>query len=69
MELMEVEAIEFLHGAGYTQSGLWRVRYKNRQGVSVCRHYARHLCDDELAAYQRFMEEQADDNTNSHCLP
>lgn len=66
---MEVQAIEFLQGAGYTQSGLWRVRYKNKQGVSAYRHYARYKCDDELAAYQRFMKEQADDNTNSYCLP
>lgn len=69
MELMEVEAIEFLQGAGYPLSGLWRVRYKNKQGVSAYRHYTRYKCNDELAAYQRFMKEQADDNTNSHCLP
>ncbi len=60
---MDVESVEWLPGAGYTQSGLWRVAYRNENNNLTYRHYAHWKGKDALAIYTRFMKEQ----TNGTC--
>jgi len=55
---MEIEGIEWLAGAGYTESGLWRVAYRSKHNNLTYRHYAHWKGTDELDIYVLFMKEQ-----------
>ena len=59
--MREIEKIEWLPGAGYTQMGLWRVAYRNESNNLTYRHYAHWKGSDELAIYTRFMKEQTNE--------
>ena len=59
--MREVEAIQWLPGAGYTQRGLWRVTYRNKHNVLTYRHYAHWRSKDELGIYALFLKEQTND--------
>jgi hypothetical protein len=54
---VEVEQIEWLPRAGYTQMGLWRVAYRNEVGIRTYRHYAHWKGKDELDILVRFMKD------------
>ncbi len=55
---MEVERIEWLAGAGYTERGLWRVTYRDETDTLTYRHYAHWKGRDELDIYVLLMKEQ-----------
>ncbi len=55
---MEVESIEWMAGAGYTGSGLWRVTYQDDTGTRTYRHYAHWKGRDELDIYVLLKKEQ-----------
>lgn len=55
---MDVEEIKWLPGAGYTQSGLWRVTYRDENNQRTYRHYAHWRGKDELAIFAYVMKGQ-----------
>ena len=61
--MREIESIEWLPGAGYTQKGLWRLAYRNEDNILTYRHYAHWRGKDELSIFVLFMKEQ----TNGTC--
>lgn len=59
---MQVERIEWMPRAGYTEMGMWRVTYRDEDNTLTYRHYAHWKGRDELEIFTLLMKEQ--DNAN-----